>query len=104
MECLRSRTQCYLPDCDHTVCLPPESSTTTYSSERSSSLLHAITKSEDGKTLLHKTYQSVGNYSSLFGRAAGFETSLGVVAPPAFPIRGYIYATEGWRLHATPPD
>ena len=104
MEYYKSYTQCYLPDCDHTVCLPPESSTTTYSSECSSSLLHAITKSEDGKFVLRKTYQPVHNTTFPFGRAAGFETSLGVIAPPAYPIKGYVYTTEGWKLHATPPD
>ena len=104
MECHTSRTQCFLPDCDHIICLPPHSSTTTYSSERSSSLLHAITKSEDGKCVLRKTYQPVHITKSPFGTAAGFETSLGVVAPPAYPIRGYVYTAAGWRLHATPPD
>ena len=104
MECYKFETQCYLPDCDHTVCLPPESSTTTYFSRSSSSLRDAITKSEDGKVILRKTYQPVQITTSPFGRAAGFETSLGVVAPPAYPIRGYIYTDEGWRLHATPPD
>ena len=104
MECLESSTQCFLPDCDHITCIPPQlqSFTTTYHSGSSSSSIQAITKNEDGKIVLQKTYQSV--QTTPFGRAAGFQTSLGVVAPPASPIRGYIYTDEGWRLHATPPD
>ena len=102
MECNDSRTQCSLPNCDHTICLPPPSSTTTYSTH--TGLLNAITKSEDGTCVLRKTYQPVHISTSPFSEAAGFKTSLGVVAPPAYPIRGYIYTAEGWRLHATPPD
>ena len=104
MECHRSYTQCYIPDCDHTICLPPQSSTTTYSSGSSLSLCNAITKSEDGKVVLRKPFQPVQATSSPFGRAAGLETILGVVAPPAYPVRGYVYTAEGWKLHATTPD
>ena len=104
MECLSYSTQCFLPDCEHTLCLPPLNSTTIYLPKNSSSLRDAITKSEDGKVILRKTYQPVQITTSPFGRAAGFETSLGVVAPPAYPIRGYVYTNAGWRLHATPPD
>ena len=102
MKCNDSSTQCFLPDCDHTSCLPPPSTTTTYSEEHSTGFLNAITKSEDGKVVLRKTYQPVT--CNPFGEAAGFKTNLGVVAPPAYPIRGYIYTAEGWRSHATPPD
>ena len=59
MKCHPSYTQCLLPDCDHNICLPPHSSTTTYSSKSSSSLLNAITKSKDGKVVLRKTYQPI---------------------------------------------
>ena len=104
MYCDTSRTQCFIPDCNHIVCSPPPSSTTTYSPEKSTTLLHAITKSENGECILRKTYQPVHTTWSPFGTAAGFETSLGVVAPPAYPIRGYVYTNAGWRLHATPPD
>ena len=55
-------------------------------------------KPTNQSTLLHL------HLAQLQDSTAGFETSLGVVAPPAYPIRGYVYTNAGWRLHATPPD
>ena len=94
MECCKEYTQCLLPECEHILCLPPQTSTTTYSPGSSSNLLNAITKNKDGKILLRKTYQPVGFYNSPFGRAAGFETILGVVAQPTHPVNGYVYTEE----------
>ena len=103
MEWYRPITQCFLPGCDHTDCHPPAASTTTtYSGGCSSDGFNVHSRNEEGKILLNKYYKPLRVTSCPFGTAAGFETNLGVVAPPVSPIRGYIYTVEGWKLHATP--
>ena len=103
MEWYRPTTQCFLPGCDHTDCHPPAAyTTTTYPSSCSSDGFNVHSRNEEGKILLNKYYKPLRVTSCPFGTAAGFETNLGVVAPPVSPIGGYIYTEEGWKLHATP--
>ena len=103
MECYRPTTQCFIPGCEHTECLPPTGSTTkTSSGDSSSNTFNAVSRNEKGTILLNKAYKTLQITSCPFGTAAGFETNLGVVAPPVSPIGGYIYTEKGWKLHATP--
>ena len=103
MECYRPTTQCFIPGCEHTECLPPAGSTTkTSSGDSSSNTFNAVSRNEKGTILLNKAYKTLQITSCPFGTAAGFETNLGVVAPPVSPIGGYIYTEKGWKLHATP--
>ena len=102
MELYKPTTQCFIPECDHTICLPPEASTTSTYPSDSSGNLSVITKNEEGRILLNQHYRPLRESASLFGTAAGFHTNLGVVAPPTSPIGGYIYTESGWKLYATP--
>ena len=102
MQLYQPTTQCFLPDCDHTICLPPEDSTTTHSDGCSSDILNAITRNQEGRILLNKSYKRLEFSTSPFGFAAGFETNLGIVAPPTSPVGGYVCTERGWILHATP--
>ena len=96
MECHKPTTQCFIPGCEHTECLPPAGSTTsTRSGDSSSNTFNLISRNKEGGILLNKAYKTLTYTSCPFGTAAGFETNLGVVAPPASPISGYIYTEEG---------
>ena len=102
IELYKPTTQCFIPGCDHTICLPPEASTTSTSPSDSSGNFSVITKNKEGRILLNQRYHPLRESASLFGTAAGFHTNLGVVAPPTSPIGGYIYTESGWNLYATP--
>ena len=102
MQLYTITTQCFLPECNHTVCLPPEASTTTYSPSCTLGFFNAITRNEEDRIVLNKAYKPLESTTSPFGTAAGFETSLGIVAPPTSPVGGYVYTEKGWILHATP--
>ena len=65
-------------------------------------MFNAITRNEEGRILLNKSYKRLEFSTSPFGFAAGFETNLGIVAPPTSPVGGYVYTERGWILHATP--
>ena len=65
-------------------------------------MFNAITRNEEGRIVLNKSYQRLESTTSPFGTAAGFETNLGVVAPPTSPVGGYVYPQRGWILYATP--
>ena len=90
-------TECYLPECEHTDCHPPANSTTTICKDGSliSGGFTAITRDEDGKILLSKVYHPLQATEPSFGKAAGFETNHGIVAPPTSPVSGYIYTENG---------
>ena len=98
-------TECYLPECEHTDCHPPANSTTTICKDGSliSGGFTAITRDEDGKILLSKVYHPLQATEPSFGKAAGFETNHGIVAPPTSPVSGYIYTEDGWKIYATIP-
>ena len=103
MEWHKPTTQCFLPGCQHTECLPPADSTsTTVLSNSSPNTYNVVSRNKEGQILLNKAYRPTTQASSPFGTTAGFETNLGTVAPPKYPIDGYIYTQQGWKLHATP--
>ena len=102
MKLYKLTTQCFLPECNHTVCLPPEASTTTYSSSCTPGFFNAITRNEEGRIVLNKAYKPLESITSPFGTAAGFETNLGIVALPTSPVGGYVYTERGWKLHTKP--
>jgi len=103
MEWYKPTTQCFLPGCQHTECLPPADSTSTkVLSSSDPNTYHIVSRNKEGQIILNKAYRPTTQASSPFGTAAGFETNLGTVAPPEYPIDGYIYTQRGWILHATP--
>ena len=102
MKLYKPTTQCFVPECNHTVCLPPEASTTTYSSSCTSGIFNAITRNEEGRIVLNKAYKPLKSTTSPFGTATGFETNLGIMASPMSLIGGYVYKERGWILHTTP--
>ena len=103
MQWHKPTTQCLLPGCHHTECLPPaELTNTTIPSSTNSSHYHIASKNNKGQILLNKAYRLNTHTTSPFGTAPGFETNLGIVAPPQHPIDGYIYTQQGWKIYATP--
>ena len=96
---------CNLTDCEHTDCHPPANSTTTICKDGSliSGGFTAITRDEYGEILLSKIYYPLLATEPSFGKAAGFETNHGIVAPPTSPVSGYIYTEDGWKIYATIP-
>ena len=97
--------ECNLTDCEHTDCHPPANSITTICKDGSliSGGFTAITRDEYGEILLSKIYYPLLATEPSFGKAAGFETNHGIVAPPTSPVSGYIYTEDGWKIYATIP-
>ena len=95
----------YLPECRHTDCHPPANSITTICLDGCmiSGSFNATTIDEYGGILLSKVYHPLLATEPSFGKAAGFETNHGIVAPPTSPVNGYIYTEDGWKLYATIP-
>ena len=97
--------ECNLTDCEHTDCHPPANSTTTICLEGSliSGGFKEITRDENGEIILSQVYYPLKATEPSFGTAAAFETNHGIVAPPTYPVNGYIYTEDGWKLYVTIP-
>ena len=68
---------------------------------RGRSSFTVLTYKQDRKTLLQRRVYEESSYTS-FGSSYGFFTNMGIVAPPTFPIHGYVFEAGEWIPHASP--